>query len=94
MKLKYRVKGKVEGAFILRGLHFAVDSDIDLCIYENELQFVQERCKVAELINLQDKPIETPEPVLEEQPKTESKPKGVNANGNQQTSRTSQRKHK
>ena len=92
MTKKYRVKGKVEGAFILRGLHFAVDSDIDLCIYESELQFVQERCKVAELINLQDKPIETPEPVLEEQPKTESKPKGVK-NG-QKSNSASKAKHK
>lgn len=93
MKLKYRVKGKVESAFILRGLHFAVDSEIDVCIYESELQFVQGRCNVSELINLQDKPIESPEPVLET-PKTEneSKPKGVK-NG-QKSNSASKAKHK
>ena len=65
MKFKYRVKGKVEKAFIIRGLHFAIDSDIDFCITENELVFVKGRCRVDELIDLSEKKIDTPEPVLE-----------------------------
>lgn len=96
MIFKYRVKGKVESAFILRGLHFAVSSDIDFCIKENELQFIKDRCRIEELINLDVKPIEIPEPVLEEK-KTESetKPKGVN-NGVQKprTNSSNKNKHK
>lgn len=91
---RYRVKGKVNSPFILSGLYFAIDSDMDFCINESEIEFVKERVSISELIDLSKKAIESPEPVLEEQPKTESKPKGVNDNGNQQTSRTSQRKHK
>lgn len=77
MTKKYRVKGKVNSPFILSGLYFAIDSDIDFCISENEIEFVKERVSISELIDLSEKAVETPEPVLEEQPKTESKPKGV-----------------
>ena len=56
---------------------FATDSDMDFCINENEVEFVKERVSISELIDLSKKAIESPEPVLEEQPKTESKPKGV-----------------
>lgn len=77
MTKKYRVKGKVNSPFILSGLYFAIDSDMDFCINESEIEFVKERVSISELIDLSKKAIETPEPVLEEQPKTESKPKGV-----------------
>ena len=77
MTKKYRVKGKVNSPFILSGLHFAIDSDMDFCINENEIEFVKERVSISELIDLSKKAIESPEPVLEVQPKTESKPKGV-----------------
>ena len=77
MTKKYRVKGKVNSPFILSGLYFAIDSDMDFCISENEIEFVKERVSISELIDLSKKAIESPEPVLEEQPKTESKPKGV-----------------
>ena len=91
MELKYRVKGRVNSPFILRGLHFAVGSDMDFCICEKELEFVKERINVSQLIDLK-RPIETPNPVLEKS-KTESveKPKGVKASGKKQTSGTSQR---
>ena len=92
MKFKYRVKGKVNSPFILRGLHFAVDSDMDFCIYENEAEFVKERVSVSDLIDLTEKPIETPNPVLEKaEPKTIEKPKGVTTNGKKQTSGSRQR---
>ena len=77
MTKKYRVKGKVNSPFILSGLYFAIDSDMDFCINENEIEFVKERVSISELIDLSKKAIESPEPVLEEQPKPEIKPKGV-----------------
>ena len=92
MTKKYRVKGKVNSPFILSGLHFAIDSDMDFCINENEIEFVKERVSISELIDLSKKAIESPEPVLEEQPKTESKPKGVK-NG-QKSNSASKAKHK
>ena len=92
MTKKYRVKGKVNSPFILSGLYFEIDSDMDFCISENEIQFVKERISISELIDLSEKAVETPEPVLEEQPKTESKPKGVK-NG-QKSNSASKAKHK
>ena len=92
MTKKYRVKGKVNSPFILSGLHFAIDSDMDFCINESEIEFVKERVSISELIDLSKKAIESPEPVLEEQPKTESKPKGVK-NG-QKSNSASKAKHK
>lgn len=74
MEFKYRVKGLIERSFILRGAYFAINDTIDFYIKENELQFVKERCKIEELLDLETKPIETPKPVLEE---TENKPKEV-----------------
>ncbi len=91
MTKKYRVKGKVNSPFILSGMHFAVDSDMDFCINENEIEFIKERVSVSELIDLSKKAVETPKPVLEE-PKTESKPKGVK-NG-QKSNSASKAKHK
>lgn len=76
----------------MSGLHFAIDSDMDFCISENEIEFVKERVSISELIDLSKKAIESPEPVLEEQPKTESKPKGVK-NG-QKPNSASKAKHK
>lgn len=93
MTKKYRVKGKVNSPFILSGMHFAIDSDMDFCINENEIEFIKERVSVSELIDLSKKAVETPKPVLEEQPKTESKPKGVN-NERQKSSSSSKAKHK
>lgn len=92
MTKKYRVKGKVNSPFILSGLYFAIDSDMDFCINENEIEFVKERVSISELIDLSKKAIESPEPVLEEQPKTESKPKGVK-NERQKSNSASKAKH-
>ena len=90
MNLKYRVKGKVNSPFILRGLHFDVNSDMDFSISENELQFVQERVSNCEVIDLEKKAVETPKPVLEFVAKTESKSKGVKTSGKKQTSGANQ----
>ena len=49
MELQYRVLGKVNNAFILRGLHFASERPIDFCVKESELGFVKQRCDIAEL---------------------------------------------
>lgn len=92
MTKKYRVKGKVNSPFILSGLHFAIDSDMDFCINESEIEFVKERVSISELIDLSKKAVESPEPVLEEKPKTEIKPKGVK-NERQKSNSASKAKH-
>ena len=55
MELKYRVLGKVNNAFILRGLHFASGLNIDFSVSENELAFVKERCNIKEVKELKPK---------------------------------------
>lgn len=51
MNYRYRVKGKAIKAFILRGMHFRIEKDIDCVITESELTFVKERCKLTEIID-------------------------------------------
>lgn len=92
MKFKYRFKGKVNSQLVLRGMLFKVGSKIDFCISETELDFVKKHCSVDEIIDLEPKVVPIPEPVLEEQPNTESKPKGVK-NG-QKSNSASKAKHK
>ena len=83
MNFEYRVKGKVEQSFILRGHCNSVGTLVDLFLFGNELEFVKERCSDVEITNLKDKPnvsinnelINSPKPMLEQ--KTETKPKGV-----------------
>ena len=93
MKFKYRVKGLVEKSFILRGAYFAVGANMDFYIPESELEFVKERCRIEELIDLEQKPVESPEPVLEEKTESENKPKGVK-NGVQSKSTSASNKNK
>lgn len=89
MAFKYRVKGKVEKAFIVRGLHFDVGSEIDFYITEKELEFVKERCQIVELID-NTKPIDNPKPMLEES-KIENEPKGEKENVEVHKSNTSRK---
>lgn len=56
MNYRYRVKGVAEKSFILRGMYFAIGSSIDTDISANELTFVKERCKIAQIV---DKKAET-----------------------------------
>ena len=62
MQYRYRVLGKVEQSFILRGAIFAIGSKMDFYITESELSFVKERCKIDSIVDLQ-KPTETENPV-------------------------------
>ena len=62
MNYKYRVKGVVEKPFILRGAHFRIGGKIDCHIIEDELNFLKERCKLTQVIDLQ-KVAETPKPI-------------------------------
>lgn len=55
MDYRYRVKGKAEKAFILRGMHFRVGSDIDTDILESEISFVKERCSIEKIVDNQAK---------------------------------------
>ena len=52
MNYRYRVEGRVEKAFILRGMHFRIGGTIDTVILESELPFIKERC---ELNKVEDK---------------------------------------
>lgn len=73
-----------------------IGENMDFYIRENELEFVKDRCKIEELIDLNEQKVNTPKPVLEEK-KTESEtePKGVN-NGVQKprTNSSNKNKHK
>lgn len=62
MDYKYRVKGVVEKPFILRGAFFRISGIIDCHITEKELNFIKERCKLTQVIDLQ-KVGETPKPI-------------------------------
>lgn len=53
MQYRYRVLGKVEKSFILRGAYFAIGSEIDFYILESELSFVKERCKIENIVDFQ-----------------------------------------
>ena len=66
MELKYRVKGIVERAFILRGAYFPIGNTIDIYVAENELEFVKGKCKVEKVTTNAKQPIEIPKPMLEE----------------------------
>lgn len=52
-----------------------IGENMDFYICENELEFVEDRCKIEELIDLSEQKVNTPEPVLEE--KTDTQPKEV-----------------
>ena len=89
MNFKYRVKGKVKAGFILRGLYHPTNTDIDICVYAEEFNFVKERCSEVVVEDL-DKPVlASPESIQKE----EIKPKVVTKN-EKSTSGTSSRKYK
>lgn len=90
MNYRYRVKGKAERAFILRGMHFRIGKDIDCAITERELPFVKERCKLTEIIDTQ-KHIESPNSVPVKISITKNSQSGVR---NEQTSGTNKGKNK
>lgn len=52
MDYRYRVKGVAERFFILRGIYFYAGKKVDDYITEQELVFVQERCKLTEIVDL------------------------------------------
>ena len=55
MDYRYRVKGVAEKAFILRGMHFRIGGTIDTAIFDSELAFVKERCKLEKVEDIQAK---------------------------------------
>lgn len=67
MKLEYRLKGKVQKSFILRGMTFYIGENFDFVVYENELSFVKERCTISEIIDLNKKVEPAPKAILEEE---------------------------
>lgn len=94
MEFKYRIKGLIQKPFILRGAYMTIGENMDFYIRENELEFVKDRCKIEELIDLSEQKVNTPEPVLEEnKTESETKPKGVN-NGVQKPRTNSSNKNK
>lgn len=53
MQYRYRVEGKVEHSFILRGAFFGINNTINFYITESELDFVKERCKLDVIEDMQ-----------------------------------------
>ena len=53
MNFRYRVKGRVEKSFILRGILFRIGAEVDNYITEQELGFVQEHCVLTEVFDAQ-----------------------------------------
>lgn len=53
MNFRYRVKGRAEKSFILRGMLFRIGSEIDNYITEQELVFVQEHCAITAVVDTQ-----------------------------------------
>ncbi|MCM1440071.1 MAG: hypothetical protein NC131_12845 [Roseburia sp.] len=54
MQYRYRVLGKVEQSFILRGAYFAVGSEMDFYITESEMPFVKEMCKLTKVCDFME----------------------------------------
>lgn len=54
MQYRYRVLGKIEHSFILRGAYFEVGSTIDFYITDSEIDFVKERCNLETIKDLQE----------------------------------------
>lgn len=52
MNYRYRVEGRVEKAFILRGMHFRIGGTIETAILESELAFVKDRCELDKVEEL------------------------------------------
>ena len=63
MELQYRVLGKVNNAFILRGLHFASGFNIDFSVTADELPFVKERCEIKEVREMKPQ-VDTQSPAI------------------------------
>ena len=57
MNYRYRVKGRTEKAFILRGMYFRIGAEFNNQITESELPFVQSHCSVTEIVDLKAKTI-------------------------------------
>ena len=53
MNHRYRVKGVAERFFIFNGIYFYASKEVDLRVTEQELVFVQERCKLTQIEDLE-----------------------------------------
>lgn len=85
------VSGKVESGFILRGHYNAVGTNVNLAVYDSELDFVKTRCSDVKVTDLEETTTQPSEPVLKE----EINPKEVNADElPQQTNGANKGKHK
>lgn len=73
MQYRYRVLGKVEQSFILRGAYFAIGSEIDFHITESELPFIKEMCKLTQICDLTAKPKNSISNVVSEKGKNAQK---------------------
>ena len=82
---KYRVKGKVEGGFILRGFAFDVGESVDLHIFERELEFIKDHCKIDEIVDLS----KTADPILNK-PEIKKEAKNVRKRSNTKTATKSE----
>ena len=85
MNYRYRVNGRADKAFILRGMLFRVGSEVNTVITESELEFVKSHCTINSVCEV--KPACEPIPV-----NSENSTKGEE-NGQKPTSRTRKSKH-
>ena len=63
MKYRYRVRGNVEKAFILRGAHFRIGSEIFTFITEEELAFIKDNCTLTEVEDFENTPSVSQDPI-------------------------------
>lgn len=87
MNFRYRVKGRVEKSFILRGILFRIGAEVDNYITEQELRFVQEHCVLTEVVDTQSQ-ANTTKPI----PKSSTNTEGGTKNDTKSPSRTNKSK--
>lgn len=52
MNFRYKVKGIVESPFILRGMAYIADNNIDTTIFEKEIEYIKAHCRLFEVVDL------------------------------------------
>ena len=85
MDYRYRVNGRAEKAFILRGMYFRIGSDISTVITETELEFVKSHCTINSVCEIN--------PTCESIPANPSSATKGDENEQKPTSRTRKSKH-
>lgn len=78
MDYRYRVRGKVEKAFVLRGMYFYIGKTIQMTITEKEISFVKENVpnlEVTDLKTSKSMPVNSSKKGVQNEPRRTSKSK-------------------